>query len=299
MSQVIVRMDSSQLVQFAKCPTQWYNLSVRNIVRKHVDKSAMDRGTVFHGLAERYYTKVWERDQSATAYAIGELNNLKKTVILKDEDYTLLTLRFLDYTTKYFKDSLEIETVVDPISGVKKPAIELGFSVPILDTKDFLFVLEGRIDMIVRMSGSRVIWDHKVQGRRYSLYGQSIQSLNYCLAADSKMFLYNYIRLHAKVQPDTFYRQLTYVRPGLLEKWRAKLIKKFHAVATYKELRDNNPEFNPYFPDSPCADIGFGKICPYTQLCEEPSSRIQDQLVQLNYQVKKAWEPWSLEEEGD
>lgn len=207
-------LDSSQIVQFLKCPTYHNFVSVRNLTSLHISRAAMDRGTVMHGLIQRYYHSLTSQESPSDAanFALSQLNDLKKTVELTDDDYKIIVLRFQDYWVKYFQEKIQV-AVIDG-----KPALEVGFSVPILDTPDYYFILEGKIDMISVMSDQLVIWDHKCQSREYYLYGNSIQMLNYALAVGAKQTMHNYIRLHAKVQPNTYVRKLNYISKQLMER---------------------------------------------------------------------------------
>ncbi len=289
MSQTTIRMDSTQIVQYLKCPQMHNFISVQNLVRKRETRDALNRGTLMHGLLERYYKKIAEKcpPASAMSFSLTELNELKKEITLPDGDYKKLAVRFIDYYAKYQQDKIEI-LMKDNI-----PAVEIGFSVPIRDDADFLFVLEGKIDLITIMSGCLVVWDHKYQGREYLLYGHSIQALNYCLATGANRFMYNYIRGHEKIQPNTFDRKLTTISTSLLTKWHRKLNDIFIQRATHV-LHDVTLN---EFPNQTCSDAGYGKRCPYTSLCECENENVRKLLIERDYEKKKEWEPWSLEVE--
>ncbi len=280
-------LDTSQLIDWLKCPDYHNYKDTQNLIRLSADRSSLDKGTIFHGLLERYYRKIFEGCSASDAFsfALSQLNEIHVESKLDPDDYKLLTLRFIDYWTKYGNDKVEIYSV----DG--EPALEIGFSIKLLENDDYLFILEGRIDLITKMSNQLVVWDHKTQGREYWIYESSIQVLNYCLAAKINNFMYNYIRLHQNLQPNTFMRKLIYISPTRIERWKEKLIRYFNLIV-------NNPSQLDAWPHPGCADIGWGKICPYTQLCEQSNERVREILIQRDYQQKKPWEPWSLEPNG-
>jgi len=278
-----------------KCPTAHDFAYVQNLARKREDKSAMDRGTVMHGLLERYYTFIWRKHDpvSSMNQAMGALIELKKQVHLEDDDYKLITQRFIDYVVKYRTDQIQIATVDTPQGP--KPALEVGFSVVLVDNENFYFVLEGRIDMITIMSGNNVVWDHKAQGRRNLIYGHSVQCLNYTLVSNTNMFMHNYVRLHQKVQPDTYDRKLNFMSRRLQVRWKKKVIDYFYKIAV---SRMEGNFIDKDFPNPACSDIGYGKKCPFTTVCEEFDPGLRRALIQLHYMPRKAWEPWSFDEIG-
>ncbi len=290
-----LRLDSSQMVLALKCIAAHDFAYVHNISRKREDKSAMDRGTVMHGLLERYYHGIWRGmgPNEAMNFAIAGLNDLMKTVKLTQDDQKILLARFIDYRLKYGNDKIEIATIDTPQG--KKPALEVGFSVVLVDNDLFYFVLEGRIDMITIMSGSNVVWDHKAQGRKYYLYGHSVQCLNYTLVSDTNMFMHNYVRLHQKVQPDTYARKLNYMERWLQVRWKKKVIDYFYRIASARMAGDY---VDKNFPQPACSDIGFGKACPFTDICQEYDPGRRKAIQELNYMPRKAWEPWSFDELG-
>lgn len=302
MSKITLRLDTSQIVQALKCPAYHNFVSVQNLAPKYANRVALDRGTVMHGLLQRYYQKIWEREvwPSAMSYSVSCLTELKMGMKLDMNDYKLILMRFSDYCVKYHKESVQVATVNIPDEkGVirKRPALEIGFSVPILDSEEYYFVLEGRIDMVTVMSGCDVIWDHKAQGRAYNLYGHSIQMLNYALAVGTNMTMYNFVRLHQAIQNNTFDRKLKYIPMWLQERWRAKLIATFTAISKFRSRNESTDDIiDSCFPNQSCNDIGFGKICPFVSVCEEQIPSVREAVIQANYEERKQWQPWSLEE---
>lgn len=286
----VIRMDSTQIVQLLKCPQLHNFVSVEWLTRKFEQKKYMDRGTVMHGLLERFYYSIWQGDlKNAAPYAISCLTKIKEQVVLDPEDYAILTCRFLEYTFKYSNDRIAVFTGSDG-----KPAIEIGFSVVLLDNDEYLFVLEGRIDLITLMGNRLVIWDHKFQGREYILYGKSVQALNYRLAlylqgVPANMFMYNYIRGHKKCQPNTFDRRSDTVSDRVLNRWHQKLIKIY-------TRRANGIDFSDAFPNQSCTDVGFGKKCPFTEICEEQSPGVAKLLLERGFIKRTEWLPWNIDD---
>ena len=277
-------LDSTKITSYLTCPTMFNYEHEVGIVKTGRDRTALDKGTVMHGLVERYYKKLWEGETTSNAmgFSLSQLGELKKEVDLTDEVFSLLSRRFIEYCSNYKDDKLQIES-----SLFNKPSIEVGFSVPILDTPDFYFVLEGRIDLIATLGGIKLFIDHKTQERKKDLYPYSIQFMNYALVTGLRHGMVNYIGLSKEVNKDTFRRKLIYYGELKLQQWKKKVIDIFFKVLGDKK-RDQNFAM--------CGGM-YGYPCQYHELCEQTDPSIRNGLIQVQFEKRAEWKPWRLGEE--
>lgn len=283
-SKFTLAADSSQIVEFLQCEQSWQFSYQRNIIHKYVDREAMDWGTIFHGMLERYYEarilgKNWNE---ACDWAYEDLTDNRKKFKLSQEDFIFIKTRFCQYAMTYMqKDFIPITS-------------EKGFSIPIYESEDFFFVLEGRIDLIALTQDRAVklIVDTKTQTREYQYYPRSIQFKNYCLATGLNHCVINYVRWHKEVKENTFERKSVYFSNLYLREWKRELISIFfkmaHAIIT-KRFEQRK---------ATCQNAGWGKPCQFVELCDERNERIKQGLININYMQKPEWKPWDLNEKS-
>lgn len=275
-------VDSSQIVDFLMCEQMWWYRYKRNIVHKYQLTNAMDWGTIMHGMLERYYqARIDGKDwASAQLPAYQDLEASRKRFKLSEEDFLFIKQRFLQYVCTYMQhDFIPIQS-------------ERGFSIPIYESEDFYFVLEGRIDLIAMTSDrtTKLVMDTKTQERETQLYTRSIQFKNYCLASGLNHCVINYIRWHKEVKENTFERKAVYFSNKYLMDWKHELITIFfkmaHAIITNRFERRL----------STCQNAGYGKPCQYVELDDEKDEKIRNGLMQINYMQKPIWRPWDFDE---
>lgn len=171
-----------------------------------------------------------------------------------------------------------------------KPLVEQGFSYPLLDTNEYLFVLEGRIDVMATLNnGSAGVVDHKFQGRERALYGKSIQFRNYAMVCDFNYVVINYIRLHQAISEKTFVRETIYFSSLEKQLWKRRLIQKFKNIADQRALA-NERGFEK--EESACSGK-FGYPCEFTKICNDNHDLISINAVKEQfYQKREVWKPW-------
>lgn len=273
--------DSSQIVEFLQCEQSWQWAYQRNLTHKYIPTNAMDWGTIFHGMLERYYQAKIEGENWSDAQlsAYDDLDKSKSEFKLSNEDFLFIKQRFLQYSCFYMKDDYI------PIKS------EQGFSIPIYESQDFYFVLEGRIDLIglTQDRAIKLIMDTKTQEREYLYYPRSIQFKNYCLATGLNHCVINYVRWHKEIKKNTFERKSVYFSNKYLMDWKRELISIFfkmaHAIITKKFEKRL----------STCQNAGWGKPCQFVDLCDEKNLNVRNGLIQINYMERPKWEPWSLD----
>jgi hypothetical protein len=269
------------------------HLTLSNEIR---DDFAM--GTYGHKLLEIYYT---ELRNSTLTKALEAINNyrLPEGYPLSHERREAVFNRVRDYWMKYStvgdvlistrpKKVLEMRNNGQDIFRsyvVEEPLVEKGFSFPLLDTPEALFVLEGKIDLIGWMSGMELFMDHKFQTRAHALYPKSIQFRNYALVTGFKTGIINYIRLHKNLEKDTLERKIISFAPGELSDWRVELIDRFFSI-------EREMSKGAFFKNRASCSGKYGFPCQYTSICDERELITINAIKEMKYKKKEAWTPW-------
>ncbi len=311
-------LDSSQLSNFSDCPQLWDYANNQHIGFEHEsEKEAMNAGTLGHQILDVFYTKRSEgeslNESAAAAFAFNPDTEFKCACghILKEHTRNLLGFnngcsRCITHAPCWKFEAVPFVLSQDLRIAVKTrlreyfltyaqndfipnstAAIEVGFSKPIYEDSENLFVLEGRIDLIGTWQGLSTIVDHKFQMRKRDLYPKSIQFRNYDLVCDglTNMLVINYIRLTQKVDKTTLVREpVTFTS---LERtwWKERVIKKFFSIKS--QLLSGEFERN----EGMCGGK-YGYPCAYTPLCEEINPETRERKKQSLFVIKEAWKPW-------
>ena len=175
-----------------------------------------------------------------------------------------------------------------------KPLVEQGFSYPLLDTPEYLFVLEGRIDVMAQLNnGSNGIVDHKFQGRERSLYGKSIQFRNYAMVSDFNYVVVNYIRLHQAISEKTFVRDTIYFSSLEKQIWKRRLIEKYKKIAHDREIAAQKMGHSAFEKEESACSGKFGYPCEFTKICNDNFDLVSIQAVKEQFFKKReVWKPW-------
>lgn len=305
MSRSVLIADSTQISAFLECP-EYYNLRHKQNLGldTEVDEPIM-AGTFGHKLLDIYYAnlhlgvdKAVELAQSfepPTEFNLSsDLINLIRErfnlywMTYSKKDIVPLTKRVHQIVIIKQSDSppADIEEYIGyPIDKYPNIAlVEQGFSYELLNTSEYLFVLEGRIDLIGEINGTKLWSDHKFQFRKRDLYNKSIQFRNYSLVTDLSMGIINYIRLHKETSKDTLKRDLVTFSPAERRHWKQELIEIF--IKMVKTVKSGSFERN---RDS-CPGK-FGYKCEFTPICDEYDPLIQVE-IKKRYKEIPIWKPW-------
>ena len=270
----------------------------------------MAKGTYIHKMLELYYKGMANGGQSgamldyALAYNIDDQEcecghskeehseNLDNCIHcdcnqwkpiefpLPKEFRELVKKRFTEYVWTYQNNDF---LVVNP------DFVEVGFSEKVYEDDSYLFILEGRIDLIGRLRNCSVFVDHKSQERKRNLYEQRIQFRNYAWATKQLFGVINYIRLTKTVDASTYQRVITTFNTYDIEWWHIELINIFKKVANALDKYELTGEFEHEW--SAC-EGKYGYPCNYTQLCNEHSRITRNALIRQFYEKRKEWRPW-------
>lgn len=204
--------------------------------------------------------------------------------------------RFLDYTM--FEG-----TVIPELIPPSPDHVEVGFSKKIYEDELYLFILEGRIDLIGQIAPNveRGWADHKWQARKSQLYTKTIQFRNYSLVMEMPIGVINYVRLADKLDKETFQRAVLSFSRQEMNWWSDQLISTFFNVAKAIQTMsvDGTNEDHWYEPDDEFRDRSacpgkYGYFCDYTQICE--NAFMGPELIKIdlaeNYTKRPEWRPW-------
>jgi hypothetical protein len=163
--------------------------------------------------------------------------------------------------------------------------VEVGFSEPIYEDSDRLYVLEGRIDLLGSLQGLNCVIDHKFQFRKRDLYRKTIQFRNYAMIIKRPMLIANYVGLTKKVDKDTFRRVISSFTAFEHNAWKQRLIRMFDKMAEAIS--------HEYYEQRWSACPGkFGHECQFTTLCEESNSQLIEIKKATMFKQRAEWKPW-------
>lgn len=286
MKQTLV-LDSTQIDTFYTCPTMWDLSYSQNLTITEEEKDAIAMGTLGHKWLELYYRyKTLGRPlQECVAVANGmnpdevdtapeDQGTFPLDAIKRKKVKDRCQLYWMTYSSNDFMPQYE-----------NAPLVEQGFSFKLFESPEYLFVLEGKIDLIASKNGSNFFVDHKFQLRERKLYNKSIQFRNYALATGLNIGIINYIRLHESVSDKTFVREPIAFSAHEMQQWRSELIDKYVEIAGMIEKNR--------FPKNRASCSGkFGYPCEFTKICEEPNYEVGQLIKIQQYHQKKEWKPW-------
>ncbi len=321
MSKFTLVLDSSQISTYSSCAMEWSKRYHASLIPVSLieDQSAMNAGTYGHKILDIYYkltakgvlfndatrvalaydpdTDTCECGCSKDSHSVLEalsvnpctrcnrcINFRAKPFDLDDKFRRKVLNRLREYFFKYQSNDFK------PLSAEH---VEVGFSEPIYEDAENLFVLEGRIDLIASLQGLKVIGDHKFQLARHYLYPKSIQAKNYCLVTKSTLFMYNYIRLTDKIDEASLQRIAVSFNVPELVAWKAKLIGIFFRIKDSVVRNDYNQNFDNCKGYGKTYDLDKAKFCPYATICEEPNEDMKVRKEKELFKVKEVkWKPW-------
>lgn len=312
----ILTLDSSQIACFLACPRQWhYSYRMRLSSISGPPSTAMIMGTYLHHLLDNYYKAIakgetisqareagmaFEPEQHVLCRICGQPCNNHNPLITEDdihdlpdpvpfplspEDRKMVKMRFMDYTMTY---------AANDFIPHSPESVEVGFSEAIYEDDDYLFVLEGKIDLLASFKPyDRVVVDHKSQMRKHDLYTRRIQFKNYAMIDKANVFIINYIRFNKVTTPDTYQRVAVPFSQAQHEQWRKYLIGIYKNIARAVKDSDSDPNYwlkSASNPNWASCDGLYGYECQFTGICEEPG--LAEQKIKNLYHIKEEWKPW-------
>lgn len=304
MSKIIITLDSSQMRSFMTCEQQWARQYIMNL-RFHREQSIYaDKGSFVHKLLELFYVlrtlnpKEDRFKTQRTVIALWKSGKLFKANGLDKETEKFIIERFIQYVMRW----IAYDFIPQQRNGV--PGVEIGFSKVLLETNDFIFVVEGKIDLLSKtVQGFDCFVDNKTQEQMKDLYRYKIQFLTYAWATGFKWAYINYFRLQKTYDPDTtFRRELIYFQDWQIQKWEDKMYKIFQRILDVmndNRITDQNKLLPEMFEQNlnSCAGPDEKRPCYFTLLCENPEH--EKGLTTVYYKKVPKWRPYELEVAND
>jgi hypothetical protein len=301
MSKQVLILDSTQVSTHYECAEKW-NLGFRQSLGDMMEiDEPITMGTYGHKLLEIYYkTKDNEGVPMAVRKALqfdpDKEDKVDEKFPLSDEVRNKIKARFKDYWMNYFASDFTTLTKKEhaicineagiPVDTYpNKPLIEKGFSYPLFESREYLFVLEGKIDWIAQTPIGKAFIDHKFQLRERNLFPKSVQFKNYALVTGLHIGFVNYIRLKDKLDATTLIRQPLTFDAMELAWWKRELIEHFVTIA--KQVKAGS------FPKNWGSCSGkFGYECEFSRLCPMAPNPRMHASFKSSFIKRKEWKPW-------
>ena len=319
MNKFTLVLDSSQITCYLTCPMQWYYRYVKRLepIGRVEDKEAMNAGTYGHHMLDVYYrarasrlslnaaiesaltydpdTDICEcgckKDLHKSVLDFQECTKCKSCLHFTPHPYELgkdlrekVKSRFRDYAGKWANNDFQVEC---------PEHVEVGFSEPIYEDDDHLFILEGRIDLLAQLSGLPCVIDHKFQLKRHWLYPRSVQFKNYAMIAKRGTMIINYVRLHKNTEEDTLARVPVSFMPHEREAWRRRLISVYFDIKAAITTGAFVTKWSACSGSGETYDQAKPRYCQYGSLCEEVALSTRASKESQLFQVRpEVWRPW-------
>ena len=311
MSRQTLVLDSSQISTLLECEERWRLEQQEQLI--HINKSCpaetnrpndpIAAGSLGHKYLEIYYrTLGMTSDQTESAKVALAFDpdaadgNDSHSFPLDLELRAKVKKRFCDYLLVYAARDYAVKTARRSAIGLDEngdlsdtfeyiPLVEQGFSYKLFESPEYLFVLEGKIDLIAEAGGQDLYVDHKFQFRERELYKKSIQFRNYALATGLDLGIINYIRMTKDIGPKTFVRQP--ISFSALERrlWKQQLIGIYIELAKKIQRGELIQNFG-------ACGGKFGYECEFTPICEEWNPDTKRAVKARDFTKRKEWKPW-------
>jgi RecB family exonuclease len=284
MSKFSLALDSTQINTFLECEQKW-KLS-KEIVPIDNFTKPMDKGTVMHFAIESYYRHLYyhpSKTTDAQKFALDEVLKRSKEFSnsLTEADLKFVLQRFSEYILFYAAQG-DFETA----SYNCQPAIEIGFSIELVNNDLFLFVLEGRIDRIAKSkNGFEFFVDFKTQSAASNLYRYRIQFKNYALASELTRGMIDYIGMQKVLGENMLRREMISFSPIMLRRWKEELITIFYRAS-------NCIQTGLYGYNWSSCEGKYSRLCNYHELCEQQTEDMYIQIKQNKFTQAPIWSPW-------
>jgi len=250
----IISLSQSQISEFLRCPQLWNLHTAQNWGKPEQDERYyLDEGTIVHAFLEHYY-----RDSTPLGNIPSKFTGEVKE-IWRDFDVTDKYKERPAHLTKDFLfERIKLYVMGKMMRGdwrARENGVEVGFSTVIYEDDQFVFVIEGRIDLITT---DNCIVDHKTQSRWANLYMRKVQFVTYAMATGLSHVIANYIMLTKEVNAQTFRTDLVSFSKAELEYWKNYLIEwVFWKIARW-EIWQNHGACGGTYDSWPCM---FEKVC--------------------------------------
>jgi hypothetical protein len=203
-----------------------------------------------------------------------------------EKEFLLFVIdRFNQYQFRYLQGDFI------PLVKGGKPSVEIGFSTVIYEDDKYVFILEGRIDLLGLYKEFKVFIDHKTQSRDSRLYDWKVQFLCYALATGLNRGVVNYFGLQKGYEDGKTLRHQLFYIPD----WKKEEFKQYIISEVYFPIAQGifKPNFNS------CAGPDEKRPCAFSMICNAQHNETKQLIKQTFYHVVPAWTPWNEDESED
>lgn len=282
---VEVMLDASQLGAFEPCPRKWYYAYVKNWESRLYSR-ALNVGSYYHEVLAFHYSnpsniKEYPARTNETLLFARREDLFKQFGIMLKEDRIFHLKRIQAYLF-FWELEDQRATVV---------AVEKGFSRLLYESKDRRYILEGKIDLVVRRPNLGLcVEDHKTQSSRKDIWPVNNQVMNYFTYVKPDYFIYDYIGLADKINDKTFERKV--FRPSLdqISQWEEDVIRAFDDMYSY--VKAGGKEC--CFPRRRSACSATYGVCQFHKLCNvRDDSKFRPAMESAYKERDEKWRAWT------
>ena len=298
-TKIVIALDSTQIVEYMWCPRAWWYRYKEGLALPYQHKTALDYGSIIHGLLETYYNlRGLNSKESPDIHAKAALDMLNTKDYWKDfgvtqEEWQFLQMRYIQYML-FYRAKGDFVPLVNK-NGV--PAVELGFSKILFENESRIYIVEGRIDLISKFEDKLFFTDHKTQGTKKDLYGFKTQFLTYAWATGLSDGLINYVGTTKEPNKDTFRRQHINFPKHMIDLWKDQMTGIFndiyyqtHELSEKAPIENSDRAFGRRLTS--CAGAFESNPCQYIPICTSQTLEMKQSIKKFNFVESKIWRPW-------
>jgi hypothetical protein len=268
MNKTVLILNSHSLSNFQRCEDLYKFRDLIHIVPV-IQNNKMERGSIVHKYIQLHYQNKIRPKASIEKL----LNNaffwrdyIAKRLKVDPKEAYLVYSACMQYREVY-----KTETWI-PL------AVEKGFSFKLYEDGDYLFLYEGRPDLVALNSyedHSLIVSDPKTESARRSLYEFNNQAMGYCYCLNASKFVYNYITFTKEIQ---FRREPFEFTKEQLAKWYSNTIEWYMRIEDALRKRK-------FVPSWQCS-TQYG-VCDYHKICEQTSDVVKLSTIKALFKVKE------------
>lgn len=285
----ILALDSHSLSYYQHCPEEYRYKALVQIEQVNT-KNAFVQGTYWAKMLEIYYRarikyeSKWKQagtyndKMSALSKRLGRSANTYAG--FTDIEQNLWSTRIQLYHKTFYRENWI------PL------AVETGFSFVLYEDSEYLFIYEGRPDLIMSIidpfnNSKRVtaVCDHKTRAMNRDLIDFNNQVNGYLCATQANYFFYNYCGKQMEGGPAKYFQRQLVLRPQpVLERWKLNTIQWYLKIA--HSIRHNK------FDLSMQCTGQYGP-CDFVKLCSANDKLEYDSVMNSSFKKReREWKAW-------
>lgn len=277
--QTVVAVDSQKLNHIQLCARKFDFTFLQDL--EPVSKAeALERGDLLHKMLQTYYTLCKSRSRWAqNGHSHEDILNICKKVgdhhavgmELDLEECDIVKNTFTDYCRFFADERLDIIAVEQVGSRV------------LHEDEELKIIYETRIDLVVRVSGMLIPWDHKSSQKRQEVISISNQFIGYCWMLGSHNIIINKVGFQKTLPArEKFIRTTLSYPTDVIEEWRESVVWWVKLAVFY--MKSN------FFPPNYTSCDKWGG-CIFRHICET-ERKMRGFKILRDFNVRK--EPWDV-----